>query len=114
MGNPSPRPGDLWHRATADVEGQDVAGRSWESVGPHLLTRLMLDWPDHGVQILETDFVDPVAWWNVPGFFLEDRPPPASPFMHMYNSIWHKRGVNPEGGFPKGSLVDRLWRDHSL
>ena len=25
------------------------------------------------------DAVDPVAWWNVPGYFLEDRPPPNSP-----------------------------------
>ena len=82
--------------------------RNWENSGPHLLSRLMLEQPDHGIAILPTDAVDPVAWWNVPGYFLEARDPPPSPFMHMYATIWAKRGVDSEAAFPAGSLVGRL------
>lgn len=108
MANPKPQPGDLFHRAAERVSALASDRRSWENVGPHLLSRLMLDHPGHGVTILPTDAVDPVAWWNVPGYFLEARDPPPSPFMHMYATIWAKRGVDAEAAFPAGSLVERL------
>lgn len=114
MANPEPQDGDLWHRAADHVASLAPDQRSWENVGPHLLSRLMLERPDDGVTILPTDAVDPVAWWNVPGYFLEARDPPLSPFMHMYATIWAKRGVDAEAPFPEGSLVDRLWRRHGL
>jgi hypothetical protein len=79
-----------------------------------MLSRLMLETPDHGVTILPPDFVDPVAWWNVPAYFLEDRPPPPSPFLHMYASIWTKRGVDAEAPFPEHSLAHRLWKAYGL
>ena len=114
MGNPAPRPGDLWHRAETVVESLAPDLRGWEAVGPHLLSRLMLDEPAHGIELLPPQAVDPVAWWNVPAYFLDVRPPPASPFMHMYNSIWTKRGVDAEGPFPEGSLIGRLCREHGV
>jgi hypothetical protein len=114
MGNPAPRDGDLWHRAAAAVEELKPEERDWEHAGPHLLSRLMLETPGHGVTILPPDEVDPVAWWNVPGYFLEAREAPQSPFMHMYNSIWSRRDVDPEAPFPEGSLVDTLCRAHGV
>lgn len=114
MANPEPRADDLWHRAAATVTALDVSERNWESAGPHMLSRLMLEQPDHGVTILPTDAVDPVAWWNVPGYFLEERDPPPSPFMHMYATIWAKRGIDAEAAFPPASLAGRLWRDLGL
>ena len=114
MANPQPQDGDLWQRAASAVESIIPGERGWENVGPHLLTRLMLENPDHGVAILAPDLVDPVAWWNVPAYFLEARAAPASPFMHMYASIWAKRGVDAEAPFPADSLIQRLWRDHGL
>jgi hypothetical protein len=108
MANPNPRDGDLWHLATDHVAGLIAGDRIWENVGPHLLSRLMLANPGHGVAILPPEMVDPVAWWNVPGQFLDDRPPPLSPFMHMYASIWAKRGVDAEAQFPEQSLAGRL------
>jgi hypothetical protein len=114
MGNPDQRPQDLWSRAAAAINSQKAEDRSWESVGPLLLSDLMLQHPDHGIEILPPETVDPVAWWNVPGFFLEDRAPPPSPFMHMYASIWKRRGVDEEQPFPPNSLADRLWQAHGL
>lgn len=114
MGNPAPKPNDLWHRASTAVETLPPAERSWEAVGPHLLSRLMLDDPSHGVAILPTDAVDPVAWWNVPAYFLDKRAPPPSPFMHMYNSIWTQKGVSSEGPFADGTLIDRLCREFGV
>jgi hypothetical protein len=109
MANPEPRDGDLWHRATAAVAMLNREDRTWEKVGPPLLSRLMLERPDHGVAILPPEAVDPVAWWNVPAYFLEDREPPPSPFMHMYATIWAKRGIDCEAPFPENSLAGRLW-----
>jgi len=114
MANPQPRDGDLWQRATSSVESIVPQERTWENVGPYLLTRLMLDQPDHGVRILPPDTVDPIAWWNVPAYFLEQRDPPSSPFMHLYASIWAKRGVDAEAPFPENSLVERLGRTYGV
>lgn len=114
MANPEPSAGDLWHRAAAAVTVLKPEDRTWENVGPYLLSRLMLDDPAHGVTILAPEMVDPVAWWNVPSYFLEERDPPPSPFMHMYASIWAKRGIDAEAAFPANSLADRLWRTYGL
>jgi hypothetical protein len=109
-----PHSSSLWREAADAVESLPAGSRSWEAIGPHLLTRLMLANPNHGVTILQPDAVDPVAWWNVPGYFLESRDPPPSPFMHMYQSIWVKRGVDPNAAFPPDSLAGRLWRANGL
>jgi hypothetical protein len=114
MANPAPQPDDLWHRATDAVAILNAEERSWENVGPPMLSRLMLDWPGHGVAILPPEAVDPVAWWNVPAYFLEEREPPPSPFMHMYATVWAKRGVDAEAPFPETSLAGRLWQRYGL
>ena len=114
MANPEPRPGDLWHQATDLVAALNPEDRTWENVGPHMLSRLMIGMPSNGVTILPTDAVDPVAWWNVPGYFLEDRKAPPSPFMHMYATIWARRGIDAEASFPEASLVGRLWKELGL
>ena len=114
MANPKPVAGDLWHRAATRVAGLSEGERGWENVGPPMLSRLMLDDPGHGVDILPPDAVDPVAWWNVPAYFLEERDPPPSPFMHMYATIWAKRGIDAEAPFPPRSLAGGLWRRFGL
>lgn len=114
MANPEPMAGDLWHRAAALVANLKAADQTWENVGPHMLNRLMLEDLGHGVTILDPDIVDPISWWNVPGSFMEARDPPPSPFMHMYASIWAKRGVNADDAFPADSMAGRLWRSFGL
>lgn len=114
MANPKPADGDLWQRATSAVESVVPSERQWENCGPHLLTRLMLEKPAHGLTILAPETVNPVAWWNVPAYFLEDREPPVSPFVHLYASIWAKRGIDAEAAFPPNSLAGRLWRGFGL
>jgi len=114
MANPAPRPGDLWHRAVDRVAALNPEERSWENIGPHMLSDLMLGEGGNGIDILPPELVDPVAWWNVPAFFLEARDPPASPFMHMYATIWARRGVDAEAPFPEASLAGRLWRRFGL
>ena len=109
MANPEPRPGDLWHRAVDRVAVLNPEERTWENVGPHMLSGLMLKEPAEAIDILPPQTVDPVAWWNVPAFFLEERDPPSSPFMHMYATIWARRGVDAEEAFPPNSLAGRLW-----
>jgi hypothetical protein len=114
MVNPSPVQGDLWHRAVDRVAALNPEDRTWENVGPHMLSSLMLEEPGEGVAILPPETVDPVAWWNVPGYFLEARDPPPSPFMHMYATIWARRGIDAEAPFPDASLAGRLWRRFGL
>lgn len=114
MVNPQPKPGDLWHRAVDRVAALNPEERTWENVGPHMLSSLMLREPDEDVGILAPEMVDPVAWWNVPAYFLEERDPPPSPFMHMYATIWARRGVDAEAPFPEASLAGRLWRRFAL
>jgi hypothetical protein len=114
MVNPLPRQGDLWRRAADHVAALAPADRTWENAGPHLLTRLMLEDAGHGVAILPPEAVCPASWWNVPMYFLDAREPPSSPFMHLYASIWAKRGVDAEAPFPANSLAGKLWRRYGL
>ena len=114
MANPNPRPGDLWHRAVDRVAALNPEDRNWENVGPHMLSGLMLCHPDEDIDILPPETVDPVAWWNVPGYFLEQRDAPPAPFMHMYATIWTRRGVDAEMPFPHASLAGRLWKRFGL
>jgi hypothetical protein len=114
MVNPLPVQGDLWHRAVDRVAALNPEDRTWENVGPHMLSSLMLEEPGVGVGILPPETVDPVAWWNVPGYFIEARDPPPSPFMHMYATIWARRGIDAEAPFPDASLAGRLWRRFGL
>ena len=114
MANPTPRAGDLWHRAVDRVAALNPEDRSWENVGPHMLSGLMLREPDEDIDILPPETVDPVAWWNVPAFFFEERDPPPSPFMHMYATIWTRRGIDAEMPFPHASLAGRLWTRFGL
>ena len=79
-----------------------------------MMSSLMLREPDEEIDILPPEVVDPVAWWNVPGYFLEERDPPPSPFMHMYATIWTRRGVDAEMAFPHASLAGRLWARFGL
>jgi hypothetical protein len=114
MANPQPKPGDLWHRAVDRVAALNPEDRTWENVGPHMLSGLMLREPNEDVDILPPQMVDPVAWWNVPAYFLEEREPPPSPFMHMYATIWSRRDVDAEAPFPPQSLAGRLWKRFGL
>ena len=79
-----------------------------------MLSGLMLREPDEDIDILPPETVDPVAWWNVPAFFFEERDPPPSPFMHMYATIWTRRGIDAEMPFPHASLAGRLWTRFGL
>ena len=114
MANPAPKPGDLWHRALDRVAALNPEDRTWENAGPHMLSQLMLAAPDEAVEILPPEAVDPVAWWNVPAYFLEERDPPPSPFVHMYASIWVRRGVDAEAAFAPSCLAGRLWQRFGL
>lgn len=108
MANPVPSRGDLFARLAAAARALEPAARNWESSGPPLMARMMLEGPGHGVAILPPETVDPVAWWNVPAYFLEARDPPPSPFIHMYASVWKKRGIDGDQPYPEESLVARL------
>ena len=114
MANPKPKMGDLWHRAVDAAAALNAEDRTWENCGPRRLSGLMAADPASGVSILAPEMVDPVAWWNVPGFFLEERDPPSAPFMHMYATIWARRGVDADAPFAERSLVGRLWRQFGL
>jgi hypothetical protein len=99
-----------WQAASA-LPRKDI---TWDSVGPHLINKLMLEDRNHGFAFLPDKTVNPVAWWNVPMAFLEERDPPPSPFLHLYSSIWRQRGIDPKEPFPAKSLASRLWRDNGL
>jgi hypothetical protein len=99
-----------WRLASA-LPGKDI---TWGNVGPHLVNKLMLEDRSHGFAFLPDKTVNPIAWWNVPMAFLEEREPPRSPFLHLYGSIWRQRGVDPSEPFPARSLAWRLWQDHGL
>jgi hypothetical protein len=112
--SPVPSSDGLMAKAWQEASGLPHKDTSWDSVGPHLVNRLMLENRNHGFALLQDKVVNPIAWWNVPMAFLEDREPPQSPFLHFYSSIWRQRGAASQEAFPPKSLAGRLWRENGL
>lgn len=111
---PSPIEGDLMTRAWQAASAMPLKDITWDSVGPHLINKLLLEDRSHGLAFLPDKTINPVAWWNVPMAFLEEREPPRSPFLHLYSSVWRQRGADPQEPFPAQSLAWRLWHDNGL
>lgn len=82
----------------------------WGDTGPRLLTGLCGLYPRLSPRLMEPSFGNPVEWWNCPAHL--NSPdfslPEGSFFLHCYNEMWRRAGVEKSGPFASDSLMHAL------
>jgi mannosyltransferase OCH1-like enzyme len=108
--SPDPSRGDIIDLALAITERFPLDKLEWGDCGPKLLTNLYGAYPKIGYTIMGPEFANPVDFWNcpkhliTPGFAL----PENATFLHLYNEMWRRNGIDKDGVFDKKSLIGLL------
>lgn len=80
----------------------------WSSSGPTLVTKIVKKY-NLFAYVLGKEVFLPVYWWDVQYLF---RPngilPRKSHSVHLYNQMISRSGIDKNGTFPKGSIVQQL------
>lgn len=107
--NPSPAEGDLIDLARTYAERFPKTAIDWSEIGPALLDAIARIYPTHGYRIMPTGFANPVGYWQCPETVLKPgRIPTTAAFLHCYNEMWRRAGIDKNAPFPPGSLIARL------
>jgi hypothetical protein len=81
----------------------------WSEIGPQLLTKLTNTHPAHGFAIRGPEFANSVNWWKCPHALLKPRSRyilnQNALFLHCYNEMWRRAGIDKNAPFPKNSLM---------
>ncbi|MEI6739466.1 MAG: glycosyltransferase [Gemmatimonadaceae bacterium] len=104
--NPEPAAGNLIDLALAVAERYRKDRIAWGELGPNLLTALTGLTPDHGFTVHAPAFANPLAWWQCPTTLLAPAPlalPAEAHFLHGFNELWRKAGIDKNAPFPAGS-----------
>ena len=110
--HPSPSSGDTIDLALRYSQAFPRHKIQWGEIGPKLLTALVNLDERHGFQMMAPEFSNPVDWWDTPDAFL--RPAVALPhahFIHLYNEMWRRKGVDKNSAFPAHTLIGRMFAD---
>jgi hypothetical protein len=109
--HPDPKPGDVIDLAFRFADGFDPARLTWTDCGPRLLTTLIDTWPALAPPMLMApDVVNPIDHWQCPRalFSPRTRLPSTTGFLHCYNEIWRRAGIDKSAPFPPNSLLGRI------
>jgi len=112
--NPRPRAGDIVDLALAVAERFPVDALQWGDCGPKLLSVLAGTYPKLAFRVMPPQFANPVDYWDCPGALLAAQTPSikSAGFLHCYNEMWRRAGIDKEAAFPERSLLATLWRRH--
>ncbi|SDU37887.1 hypothetical protein [Stappia sp. ES.058] len=108
--HPVPRRGDVIDLAFRFAEGYDPARLKWGDCGPKLLTTLVTEWPAVAPTLLAARVANPVDYWACPQALLSTRTRlgPETAFLHCYNEMWRRAGIDTNASFPPNSLIGRI------
>lgn len=104
--NPNPAKGDLIDLACAYAERFPKAAIDWSEIGPDLIEAITRIHPTHFYRIMPPGFANPIGYWQSPQALL--RPGELRPnafFLHCYNEMWRRAGIDKTAPFPPGSLI---------
>ena len=112
--SPRPRPGDIVDLALGVTERFPVDALEWGDCGPRLLSALVGTYPKLAFRVMPPEFANPVGYWDCPRALMSpERPSIArAGFVHCYNEMWRRAGVDKDRAFPEGSLMAQLARTH--
>jgi len=108
--NPIPKIGNVVDLAYAYSMRFPKTDITWSEIGPDLLTAIVTIYQKHGFLIQNTDYANSVNYWDcpnallAPGYKLSDN----AAFLHCYNEMWRRLGIDKNACFPKDSIMDRM------
>ena len=104
--NPVPTLGNIIDLAHVVAERYPVSKIYWDQIGPQLLTSLVLLQQDHEFKIQPPEFANAINYWNCPMQLLAPNAQiPSVPFLHCYNEMWKRNGVDKAAQYPSQSLM---------
>jgi hypothetical protein len=108
--HPAPRPGDVIDLAFRFADAFDPARLEWGDCGPKLLTTLVAQWPALAPRLMAARVANPFDYWACPKALLSPRSRlgPDTAFLHCYNEMWRRAGVDTSAPFPATSLIGRI------
>jgi mannosyltransferase OCH1-like enzyme len=110
--NPVRKYGNLMDLARVYAERFPKNEISWSEIGPALLTAIIKSYPGHGFEIHPPEFANHINYWDCPNVFIEENInviiPENAFFLHMYNEMWRRAGVDKNSKFPKECLYERI------
>ena len=107
-----PNKGNIMDMAEAFASRYPTELLEWGVTGPALINTLHQQYPQLSFRAMPPSFANPVNWWDCPapllktGGCLDD----DAVFLHCYNEIWRRAGVDKNAPFPSGSIMDTLAR----
>ncbi len=107
---PEPKRGDIIDLAFAVSDRFPPGQQEWGDCGPKLLTALTLEYPKLAYKVMGPDFANSIDYWNCPQNLLArgNTISGHAVFLHLYNEMWRRAGVDKNGEFPKDSIMDAL------
>ncbi|WP_051242242.1 glycosyltransferase [Stappia stellulata] len=108
--HPAPQRGDVIDLAFRFADGFDPARLEWGDCGPKLLTTLVDQWPALAPTLMAARVANPVDYWACPRALLSPRTRlgPDTAFLHCYNEMWRRAGIDTNAPFPPNTLIGRI------
>lgn len=106
----APQAGDIIDMAQAFASRYPTDLLEWGVTGPQLITTLHEQYPQLSFRVEPPSFANPVNWWECPAPLLTPggRLPEDAVFLHCYNEMWRRAGIDKNAPFPVGSIMDTL------
>lgn len=114
--NPQPAPGDIIDLALALTERFPVSSLNWGDCGPKLITSLVNMYPQLAPEIKPPDYANSIDWNKCPDELLMPgrQLSPDSKFLHCYNEMWRRAGIDKDAPYPEGSIIAQLAQQYSV
>jgi mannosyltransferase OCH1-like enzyme len=112
--NPAPKKGNIIDQAlkySLDFPRDSI---HWGELGPLLLTKLLKENPSHDYEIKEVNYANSIDNWDCPKNLLEPNYQICldAHFLHCYNEMWKRSGVDKNINFPRMSLMDNFYKKY--
>jgi hypothetical protein len=90
-----------------------LEGLKWGDCGPKLLTMLVRQYPQLRFDIKPPDFANPVDYWRCATdlYATGGRLPEGARFVHCYNEMLRRAGVDKNAIPPAGSIMRKMMDD---
>lgn len=104
------RPGDILDLALVVSDKFPKDKLVWGDIGPKLLTALHLTYPKISFQVMAPMFCNSINYWDCPNILLSEMHEidNDASFLHLYNEMWKRAGVDKNASFHKKSIIGKL------
>lgn len=106
----SPQAGNIMDMAEAFASRYPTELLEWGVTGPKLVNTLHDQFPQLSFRTMPPSFANSVNWWECPAPLLKagGRLDEDAVFLHCYNEMWRRAGIDKNAPFPNDSIMGSL------